>query len=81
MSLKFEQQGVLRVTSGRLYVTTDQSPHDYFLEAGDTLDAPAGAHVVAETWNQNREGVAVFEWLELISPHPPSLSQTSAASQ
>ncbi len=81
MSLKSEHHGVLRVTSGRLYVTTDQSPDDYFLEASETLDTPAGAHVVVETWNQNRSGLAEFEWLELISPHPPSLSQTSAASR
>ena len=64
MSLQSEQHGSLCVTSGRLYVTTDQSPEDYFLEAGDTLAVPNNAHVVVETWNQNSVGIAVFEWRE-----------------
>jgi hypothetical protein len=76
MSLNAKQHGVLRVTSGRLYVTTDQSPEDYFLEAGDTLDVPKSAHVVVETWNQNRAGFAEFTF-----QHPPSPAQTSAACQ
>jgi hypothetical protein len=63
-SLRSEQGGVLRVTGGRLYVTTGQSPEDYFLETGDTLDIPSNAHVVLETWNQNKVGSAKFEWLE-----------------
>ncbi|MDI9334140.1 MAG: DUF2917 domain-containing protein [Cytophagales bacterium] len=86
MSLNAKQPSVLRVTSGRLYVTTNQSPEDYFLAAGDTLDVPAGAHAVVETWNQNKSGVAVFDWIEqgapeeeITSQHPPSPAQTSAA--
>lgn len=64
MSLNSEQHGVLRVTSGRLYVTLADSPEDYFLETGDTLDVPKSVHVVVETWNQDKVGSAEFEWLE-----------------
>jgi hypothetical protein len=76
MSLKFEHHGVLRVTSGRLWITSNHTQEDYFLEAGDTFEVPSGAHVVAETWNQNKAGSAEFTF-----QHPPSPSQTSAACQ
>ena len=76
-----ELGGTLRVHSGRLWVTSDHSQGDYFLAAGDTFDAPAGAHVVAEAWNQSRGEAAVFEWTAVTSPHPPSPEQTSAASR
>jgi hypothetical protein len=80
-SLRSKQGGLLRVTGGRLWITSDHTQDDYFLEAPDTFEVPACAHVVAETWNQNKTGSAVFEWLEATSQHPPSPSQTSAASQ
>jgi hypothetical protein len=76
MSLQSEQHGVLRVASGRLWITSDHTQKDYFLEAGDLFEVPGGAHVVAETWNQNKTGSAEFTF-----PHPPSPSQTSAACQ
>lgn len=76
MSLNAKQLGVLRVTSGRLYVTLAESLEDYFLEAGDTLGVPSNVHAVVETWNHNRTGLAEFTF-----QHPPSPSQTSVASQ
>ena len=75
-SLRSEQGGVLRVTGGRLWITSDHTQEDYFLEAGDLFKVPGGAHVVAETWNQNKAGSAEFTF-----QHPPSPSQTSVASQ
>jgi hypothetical protein len=76
MSLQSEQLGVLRVASGRLYVTLAESPEDYFLEAGDKLEIPSNVHAVVETWNRHRAGAAEFTF-----QHPPSRAQTSAASQ
>ena len=75
-SLRSMQGGVLRVTGGRLWITSDHTQEDYFLEAGDKLDIPSNAHVVLETWNRNRAGLALFTF-----QHPPSPAQTSAASQ
>ena len=75
-SLHSEQGGVLRVTGGRLWITSDHTQEDYFLEAGDLFEVPGGAHVVAETWNQNKTGLAEFTFQHLLSP-----SQTSAACQ
>jgi Protein of unknown function (DUF2917) len=66
MSLKPEQHGALCVKSGRLYVTTNRAVDDYFLETGDTLFVQAGAHIVAEAWNQNKAGMAMFEWIEKV---------------
>ncbi len=75
-SLRSELGGVLRVTGGRLWITSDHTQDDYFLEAGDLFEVPGGAHVVAETWNQNKTGSAEFTF-----QHPPSPAQTSAACQ
>ena len=75
-SLRSTLGGVLRVTGGRLWITSDHTQEDYFLEAGDLFDVLGGAHVVAETWNQNKTGLAEFTF-----QHPPSPSQTSAACQ
>jgi uncharacterized protein YjlB len=43
---------VLGVTEGRVWltVTGDNAQQDVWLEAGDSLDLPAGAHVVMEAW-------------------------------
>ncbi len=58
------QAGVLRVTTGRVWVTTDQMREDYFLHAGELLAIDAGVHVVIEAWNQNKSGLALLDWLE-----------------
>jgi hypothetical protein len=78
-SLRSKHGGVLRVTVGRLWITSDHTQEDYFLEVGDVFESPSGAHVVAETWNQNKEGSAVFEWLECggIEPFTCIASVTS----
>jgi hypothetical protein len=86
ISLYPRQDGALRVISGRLYVTTNQSPEDYFLEAGEELYLNADTHVVIETWNQDRMGAAVFAWqsadaAEPIFQHLQDHEQTSAALQ
>lgn len=80
-SLHTVQGGAVHVLTGRVWVTTNQSADDYFLEAGESLTINAGAHVVLETWNQSKEGCAMFDWAQITSPHPPSPAQTSAASQ
>lgn len=43
---------VLGVTEGRVWltVTDDQGKEDVWLEAGESLDLPAGANVVLEAW-------------------------------
>ncbi len=43
---------VLGVTEGRVWltVTGDSEHQDQWLEAGQSVDLPAGAHVVMESW-------------------------------
>jgi hypothetical protein len=67
MTLRPRKPGLLRVASGRLWVTRD-GPHtgalndlgDHILHAGDEMRLHAGRHWVLEAWTG--AGPAYFNW-------------------
>lgn len=80
LSLYPRQPSHIHVLQGRLWITSSDSHDDYFVDAGESLQLAAGAHVVLEAWNQNKSIDAQFAWGDSpTSPHLPTPSQTSAA--
>lgn len=69
VTLRAQDDGVLRVTQGQLWATVDE-PHsgrgnesgDLFLVAGDALPLRAGLRVVLESWNEGGDPGAWFSW-------------------
>jgi Protein of unknown function (DUF2917) len=52
------------VTQGRLWITTDQSREDFFVNAGEQMTFPSKTHIVLEAWNKDVTSDAVFAWSE-----------------
>lgn len=73
ISLRPTEPGRLRITEGQVWVTLN-APHvpcgldDHVLVAGQTLDIPAGAHVVMEPWSPRAALPARFDWCVLPAP-------------
>lgn len=69
ITLRPEQDGVLRIAHGGMYVTLD-GPHgatpadagDRFLGAGDVLSLQAGQRAVLEPWGMGTQDAAYFTW-------------------
>jgi Protein of unknown function (DUF2917) len=85
MSLYPDKPYQIRVTQGRLWVTTTESREDYVVHAGEHMQFAAGAHVVLEAWSQNQRSDARFAWIgvppnEITFPRPQDPLQTSVAS-
>lgn len=73
ISLRPTEPTRLRITEGHVWVTLN-APHvpcgldDHVLAAGQTLDIPAGAHVVMEPWSLRDARPARFDWCVLPLP-------------
>ena len=73
ISLRPTQPSQLRITQGRVWVTLN-TPHvprgldDHVLVAGQTLDVPAGAHLVMEPWTPFEALPARFDWCVVPAP-------------
>lgn len=77
LRLRFRQAGVLRVSSGRAWVTMDRVRGDTLLDAGDLFVSPGqdlplrgGQSLVLESWSGERQGCIGLEWVPLPQPAP-----------
>lgn len=69
VTLRPQEAGVLRVSSGQVWVTLD-GPHrghgnelgDYFLSPGESLAIGAGQRLVLESWDAAGPAPAWFSW-------------------
>jgi hypothetical protein len=62
LSLYPTQSSQLRVSRGRLWITADDSPEDYFISAGEMLQLGSGTHVVLEAWPQSKLETTLFDF-------------------
>ncbi|MBS0316035.1 MAG: DUF2917 domain-containing protein [Proteobacteria bacterium] len=84
VTLRAQDDGVLRITQGQLWATVDE-PHsgrgnesgDLFLGAGDALPLRAGLRVVLESWDEGGDHGAWFSW-EQQSAGVAAASQVAA---
>ena len=73
ISLRPDEPSRLHITQGRVWVTLN-APHvaggldDHVLGAGQSLDVPAGAHVVMEPWAAPDALPVRFDWCVVPVP-------------